>query len=125
MPVSKKKKTIKKPAPKPVEEPVEKTGFAEKYTPIKDTLDLPLARVQFNKQKITIHKKDGKGALTNKKLNVVFQTPHGAAVVYGRLKKDTGEYLLALMRKTERDQEEALYRSQRASIGVKLYSEKK
>jgi len=113
MPVTKKRK------------PVKKTGFAPEYTPIKDTLDLPLARVRFNGQKIIVIKKDEKGVLTSKKLNAVYQTPHGVAVVYGRLKHDAGAYLLALMRKIERDQERAFYRSQQASLAVQVAEKKK
>ena len=91
--------------------PIKKSGFAPSYDPIIKTLDLPLAKVRFNKQKVTFHKKsDGK------KLHAVYETPHGVSVVYGRLQKDNGAYLLALLRKLERDQDDALFRKQKDKL---------
>jgi hypothetical protein len=99
-------------------------GFASTYKPIVDTLDLPLATVRFNKLLVTFHKKV-KGRLTDEKLETTYETPHGVAVVYGRLKNDSGLYLAALLHKLEQARQKELFKKQQEKIAKKATAKRK
>jgi hypothetical protein len=69
---------------------------------LKETLDLPFAKVTFKGLQVTYTKKDKRGKLTKSVLQKTY-AENAISVVYGRLRGDDGRYLLRLMCKIEQD----------------------